>query len=760
MKKLIAAMVPVVLLVAGCSGGGYGTVGSANLTMLNGNPGGSTPPTHKAATAALFQPSAGLLPYPYDVYFAGSTDGTLNIQPANRLIPAQDALNALDGFSTTAVIRERFGGPIDAASLGSPAAVVVVHITTDNKNKAPVAPPAGVIVPLTGCVTGATACAAADYAVAPAPEDPSILEITPLKPLAASSCLATGPAMCATGEGYLVLLTKAITVGGKTATPDTDYATIETALASGGAKCPSITDQTLNGICQLTGAHLQIAQAVGLNPANIVVSFSFTTESTIDSLVAISSTDAQQAMTQGPPAITVTKTPLTTANVGGAGIADVYVGVLTVPYYLSKSAPLTEYWHAPPFPLDATSTFTTRFNPLPVKTQDLLIPVLATVPNAASGQTAPPGGWPVLIFQHAVLRNREDMLAVADSFAQAGFVVVAIDLPLHGAVPINPLTTQPDPLYASLASPLGLYAGLGLPATGSIERTFDLDLENNATGAPTPDGEVDPTGSHFINLTSLLTSRDNVRQGVADLVELTLAVPTLNVPGGIAHQPVHFLGHSLGAIEGGLFLGVVPPNLVSTGTLASPGGGISQLLADSPSFAPAINAGLLAASGGLLRPGTTPYAQWVRDVQTVVDSGDPINFIALATAQHPIHVLQVVGSPTPPSPQVCIQHQPTQGCPDQVVPNSATQRLIVASGEGPSPLTRIPAPAAPGPLLPNNSGTPPGYRAYVNFLAGEHGSIIDNVNMSVTAEMQTEAVSFAASSGATMLIGNPGVIQP
>ena len=50
MKKLIAAaVVSVGLLLVGCSGGGYGTVGPANLTMLNGNPGGSTPylPVHR-----------------------------------------------------------------------------------------------------------------------------------------------------------------------------------------------------------------------------------------------------------------------------------------------------------------------------------------------------------------------------------------------------------------------------------------------------------------------------------------------------------------------------------------------------------------------------------------------------------------------------------------------------------------------------------------------------------------------------------------
>src|SRR6202030_640736 len=100
------AVVSVALLVGGCAGGGHGTVGTANLTGFNGNPGGSTPPREPSASTALFHPAAGLLPYPTDLYFAGSTDGTLNIQPANELIPNQAAVNALDGFSTTAVIRE------------------------------------------------------------------------------------------------------------------------------------------------------------------------------------------------------------------------------------------------------------------------------------------------------------------------------------------------------------------------------------------------------------------------------------------------------------------------------------------------------------------------------------------------------------------------------------------------------------------------------------------------------------------------------
>jgi hypothetical protein len=710
MKKLIAAaMVPVAWLVVGCSNGGYGTVGSANLTGFNGNPGGSTPVAQPTSNTALFHPAAGLLPYPTDLYFFGSTDGTLNIQPANALMPNQAAINALDGFSTTAVIRERFGGTLNPASFTA-ASIIIVPVTTDNLTKA------------TTGVLAAPLTLGTDFSAGLGPEagvGPTILEIKPLHPLLPSTCLSGGMflgANCATGTGYLVFLMNGITdASGNPAVPDTDYASIKAALPS----CAAISDATLHGICLLTGAHLQIALALHLNPANIVLSFSFTTESTADTLELISATATAQTLSVHPGGFTThTVNPLL------PGHADVYVGTLSVPYYLSKAAPLTESWHAPPFPLDTTSTFVTRFNPLPVPTATLQIPVLATVPNAASafGAVAPAGGWPLLIFQHGITRNREDMFAVADSFADHGFVVVAIDLPLHG------ITNQSDPLYAAGANPL--YAGLGLPASGSIERTFDLDLVNNTTLAPGPDGLIDPSGSHFINLTSLLTARDNTRQGVADLITLARSLPhlSLGAAGGINASSIHYLGHSLGGIVGGTFMGVVG-SAVGTATLAMPGGEVAQLLRDSPTFAPVINAGL-AAQG--LQQGTTLYEQFFRDAQTVVDAGDPINFIALATASHPIHVIQVVGSAT--------------SLPDQVVPNSATQRLILAGG-----LTQVHPPGAGGTTA---------LHVYVNFTAGAHGSILDPTSSpAATTEMQTEAIAFALTSGTALPVSVLAPVQ-
>ncbi|HVN44153.1 MAG TPA: hypothetical protein VMT66_02800 [Steroidobacteraceae bacterium] len=778
MKRLIGAAVVsgVLLLVSGCNNTGYGSATTqANLTLLNGNPSGSTPPSTPTSHTALFNLATGQLPFPTDLYFAGSTDGTLNIQPPNAVWVNQQFLNALDGFSTNGVIREQFGGALDPNSFTA-SSVIIVPVVTDNMTKATTGFLGGVPSPLKPG-TDYTAALATDAGVGP-----QILEITPLHPLLPSTCISGGQflgANCKTGTGYLVILTNGIKdAAGNPATPDTDYAAILQALAAGGATCPGITDPTLNGVCQLTGAHLQLAKALGINPANIVLTFSFTTQGTLDTLELLSATASTSGQT-----IKVNPTGLDTSKLPGLnlpGHADIYVGALSIPYYLGTpaqgaTAPVTDWWQAPPFPLDHTSTNVTRFNPLPAPTDShLLIPLIVTVPNnnslyaQAIGGTAvpPPGGWPVVIYQHGITRSREDIVAVADSFADAGFVVAAIDLPLHG------VTNTKDPLYASGANPA--YTGIIPAATASIERTFDLDLNTNqgssVVAGSAPDGVIDPSGSHFINLSSLLTSRDNLREGAADLVMLSRLLPALSLgaAGSINPAAVHYLGHSLGAMEGTTFVAVAGP-AITTATLANPGGNITRLLLDSPTFAPSINAGLEALSNGLLTPGTTPYAQYFRDAQAVIDAGDPINYIALAVVQHPVHVLQVVGG-TPPPAGCTPNAPPPVNCPDQVIPNSATQALIDAApylptGAAGAPFTRIKAAAGPGVV--SVSGP-----VYVNFIEGDHGSFIDDKVPAVTAEMQLEAISFTgapvpplinppgSTPGTKLVIGNPTVIQP
>jgi hypothetical protein len=304
----IAAWLAAAIALSGCANTisddtGNG-IGPTNPASGNGNPaGGTTAPN--SAFRALFSPLAGILPYPTDLYFSGTTDGTLNL-PSNPFFPNGAALNALDGFSTTAPISVRFSAGLDPTTLTA-ANVRVIQVTISNTTKATT----GVVRPLV-LGTDFSATLATD-----AGSNGSILRIQPLQPLV--------PSTGATNNGYLVLVTNGVRdTTGAAAAPDTDYAAIKAALPS----CSAITNATLNGVCQLTGAHLQIAGALGVPAANVVLSFSFSTQNTQDTLNAV----AAQVAAAAPQPIVARPTGLATnaLNPAFSGRANVYAGTLRV----------------------------------------------------------------------------------------------------------------------------------------------------------------------------------------------------------------------------------------------------------------------------------------------------------------------------------------------------------------------------------------------------------------------------------------------
>ncbi len=756
MKRLLAAgvILAAALVATGCSSsaGNPPDVNPTNPTT-GSLPGSSTgTPTTPAANAALYQPAQGIFPFPFDLYFAGTTDGTINIQPANGLIPNQVGLNALDGWSTTAPIRIRFGGALNPASF-SAATIRVYQVTVSNTTKAV----SGFTKPLT-YGTDFTAALATDTGVGP-----TILEIKPTAPLVPSAGPATPTSPVPDGTGYLVLLTNGIKMSsGASAAPDTDYATIKTTLGAtiNPANCATLTGTPMQGACGFTASHLLVAAnpALGplaLSPANVIVSFHFTTVATRDTLRALGLTIFNPLAPA--PAIAVAPgpgIPLNNFNAALPATASARSGTVTVPYYSyiptaqapggisTDSTVLRTAWHAaaaPPAPLTdpANERNLTRFNPIPAKVGDKAIPLLVVMPNAGAGAAGvkPPAGWPVIIFEHGITRDRTDAFALAQAFALRGWVIAAVDLPLHG------ITNTANPLYQA-----------------SNEQTFNLDLMVNASGASGPDGVIDSTGSWFINLTYPLASRDNLRQGVVNLLALTRALPNLDLDGDgvgdIDPSRIAFVGQSLGSIVGISFGAALPtpasfpagvptvnPLRVPTMVLSVPGGGVAQLLRDSPTFGPRINAGL--AQQGLL-PGTSLYEQYFRDVQNIVDAGDPLNFVSLTAQQRSIYFQQMVGGGGTPA-----------ALPDQVIPNSATQRLITAITASGQAFPRV----VPGQMV-TGSG-------YVNFVVGDHGSLLNPAtNAAATGEMQAESYVYTAGQApipaATIVPGalTPAPVQP
>ena len=665
------------------------------------NPGG-TPVT--AVITARFSPSDGILPFPTNLILSGTTDLTLNPptdDPTNFGDPAV-ALSALDGFSTIAPWGAPFSANVAASSVVPGQSVRVFEVS------------------LTGPGGGVTGInrelqAGVDFV---AVANGAGVGIVPLKPLKQIT-------------SYMAVLTNGITdAAGNASTPDQTYflakrtsSLIDADGNSTDPLLPNSTAQALEPLRRLTNSQEAAAASVGINRDDIVLSFVMTTQSITPVLQAVRATTAPGASTLAP-------TGLNTSAIGGAGIADIWIGIQSSPYYLgapsaeNPTAPLNTFWKASPggyvapfnaLGLDPTSTNLTFANPFPVANGVQTYPVIMTLPNANSGHTKPASGWPIVIYQHGITRSRTDMLAIADTLASIGYAVIAQDLPLHG------ITDPTNPFYVE-GTPFGPIAN---------ERTFDLDFVNNETGAPGPDGVIDSSATHYINLGNLLVSRDNVRQGVADLFTLVSTIPTIDfdadgVP-DFDDSRIAFVSQSLGSITGTTFLAV--DDRVTTGVLSVGGGGIARLLDGSPAFGPRIRAGL--ASAGVVS-GTPQYDQFMVVTQTVIDAGDPLNFAAQTGAENNILFHEVLGD------QVITNSVPG-------APLSGTEPLIAAMGL---------------PSISTTTNNPEGLDGAVRFTEGDHGSILSPVaSLPTTVEMQKQMASMVATVGTTVVVTDESVVQ-
>ncbi|MFM5181736.1 VolA/Pla-1 family phospholipase [Aeromonas veronii] len=396
-------------------------------------------------------------------------------------------------------------------------------------------------------------------------------------------------------------------------------------------------------------------------------------------------------------------------------------------------------------PLDAERNIG-RFNPLPTLTEVQSVPlrIFAAAPlNTITD---------VIIYQHGVTSIKENAYALAlgqigaGATASKSVAVVVIDHPLHGE--------------------------RGYALSGSMDTV--TTSEN-----PTP----------YLNLGYLTVARDNLKQSVADLLGLRLAVGLANAKGlggqlGGAGLKVHFLGHSLGAITGANLLAVANQTTGSaqadalfkfdTGGLAMPGGGIAPLLLNSPSFGPTIKMSVLTSGSPALKAGFTAYApncktaaatcfvneflpsldaatqagaastlqSYTFAAQSVLDSADPINLGSGIAKSFPLFATEIVGDGA-------------LNLPDQVIPNS----IASAPLGGTEPLFRV-----LGLQELKGSGVLPAGHHAARFLKGGHSSLLapdENFDQAgaVTTEIQTQFASFFMSSGAAVKVTDDTLIK-
>lgn len=392
-------------------------------------------------------------------------------------------------------------------------------------------------------------------------------------------------------------------------------------------------------------------------------------------------------------------------------------------------------------PLDAEQNIG-RFNPLPALEEVQSVPMRVFAKDALNTITD------VIIYQHGVTSVKENAYALALGQIGAGMAaskkvaLVVIDHPLHGE--------------------------RGFALSGSMDTVTTSDN-------PTP----------YLNLSYLTVARDNLKQSVADLLGLRMAVGLANgqnAIGSAGNLKVHFLGHSLGAISGANLLAVANQPIgnaqadalfkFDTGGLAMPGGGIAPLLLNSPTFGPTIKMGVLTGGSAELKAAFTAYAPncqtavptcFVNEflpslgattqaaaastlqsysfaAQSVLDSADPINLASGIKADFPLFATEIVGDGA-------------LSLSDQVIPNS----IASAPLGGTEPLFKLLA------LQPLTATGAANHHA-ARFVAGGHSSLLapdENFDPTgdVTTEMQTQFGSFFMSGGTAVQVTDSSLLK-
>ncbi|MBF0280569.1 MAG: hypothetical protein HQM13_22420 [SAR324 cluster bacterium] len=175
----------------------------------------------------------------------------------------------------------------------------------------------------------------------------------------------------------------------------------------------------------------------------------------------------------------------------------------------------------------------------------------------------------IVIYQHGITRNKDDFAAVANTFAGAGFATIAIDAWNHGT------RTYED-----------------ADGDGSVESSTSSDASSPGDSGLSYIRPDDPA----------LTTGYNI-QTLADITQLTImlkANSSLLAPLGLSvadgGPTLHFVGQSLGGIFGSMVAasGALPYTRM---VLNVPGGDLTDIVLEGPSFSSSIKAAVANALG-------------------------------------------------------------------------------------------------------------------------------------------------------------------
>src|SRR5262245_55061601 len=216
--------------------------------------------------------------------------------------------------------------------------------------------------------------------------------------------------------------------------------------------------------------------------------------------------------------------------------------------------------------------------------------------------TAPLGGWPVAIFAHGFTDSKQGApLAVAATFARHGIATIAINVVGHGGGAAGTLTITPL-VGAPVTIPDG-GRGIDQDGDGTIGST------EGVSAAP-------PRG--------IISSRDGLRQTVAELMQLIRVIETGGIP-AISRQRIYYAGQSFGGIYGVKLLAL--EDSIRARVPNVPGGAIIEIARLSPSFRALVGIALASRIPSLLNAGPLAPPAWgfnenipLRDLPPVINT--------------------------------------------------------------------------------------------------------------------------------------------
>jgi Pla-1/cef family extracellular lipase len=374
----------------------------------------------------------------------------------------------------------------------------------------------------------------------------------------------------------------------------------------------------------------------------------------------------------------------------------------------------------------------------------------------------PDNGWPVVILQHGLSGNKEQMLAITGALSVYGIASVAIDAPLHGS------------------------------------RGFDIDGDGNTEGAADIDGSLNTLD--YINLSTLLAGRDNFRQTITDILGLRLGLNFVGAADAVGTpvdlmvdtSNVHYFGVSLGGIMGISAAAMANTPLdpqvdglfkIQTSSLSVPGLMLANFGIESPAFSGLVKSNLVYGSSADFREAVAAslpadftqdqltafynafydllpaegkaeldatFASFTFAAQTVTDTGDPISYITdLAATDTPVMITEVIGNGS-------------DNLPDQVVINTTPNTPM----GGTEPAIRL----LELPSVSTTTQDEVAVSGAVRFLFGHHGSSLSPnaipgvapdamLAARATQEMQSQLVTYILSMGQIISVTDEELVQ-